>query len=83
MMMPTIAEPGVASDDRHDLGFRDHRHGLEGESLQRLSGQALAFGEMAFDAAAVAFGELVLGDCREEPGGGPAFLVSGLGKLRP
>jgi len=30
---------------------------------------------MAFDAAAVALGEFMLDDCRQEAGGGPAFLV--------
>src|SRR5487761_1915580 len=56
---------------------------FESEGFQRLSRQELAFGEMSLDPAAVAFGEFMLGDCREEAGGGPAFLVGGLGKLRP
>ncbi len=37
--------PGVAGDDRHDLSFRDHRHGLEGEELKCFSGQELLPGK--------------------------------------
>lgn len=38
---------------------------------------------MALDAAAAAFGDLVLGNGGEEAGRRPAFLVGPLGKLRP
>lgn len=38
---------------------------------------------MAFDAAAIAFGEFVLGDHRQEPGRWPPFLVGPFGKVRP
>ncbi len=68
---------------RHHLGLGDHRHGVEVEGVEGLSGQQPGLGEMALDAAAVAFGEFVLGDRGEEAGGGPAFLVGLLGELRP
>ncbi len=38
---------------------------------------------MALGAPATAFGDLVLGDGREEAAGRPAFLVGLFGKLRP
>ena len=38
---------------------------------------------MALDAAASAFGELVFGEGREEPGGGPALLVGAFGEAGP
>ena len=38
---------------------------------------------MAFDAATIAFGDLVLGEGGEEAGGGPAFLVGTFGKGQP
>ncbi len=48
-----------------------------------LPGRQAGLGEMALDAAAVALGQLVLGDRGEEAGGGPAFLVGLFGELRP
>ena len=48
-----------------------------------LPGRQAGFGEMALDAAAVAFGQLVLGEGGQEAGGGPAFLVGLFGELRP
>ena len=78
-----LVEPGVAGGERHDLRLGDHRHGVEVEGVERLAGRQAGFGEVALDAAAVAFGELVLGDGGEEAGGGPALLVGALGELRP
>ena len=78
-----FGQPAVAGGDGHDLGLGDHRHGLEVEGVEGLSGQQAGFGEMALDAAPVAFGEFVLGDGGEEAGGGPSFLVGLFGELRP
>ena len=78
-----LLEPAVAGGERHDLGLGDHRHGVEVEGVEGLAGRQAGLGEMALDAAAVAFGELVLGERGEEAGGGPAFLVGLFGELRP
>ena len=61
----------------------DHRHDVEVEAVEGLAGQQPRLDEMALDATAVAFGDLVLGERGEEAGGGPAFLVGPLGELRP
>src|SRR5829696_2679094 len=76
-------EPAVAGDDCHDLRLGDHRHRLEVEGVEGLSGRQSRLGEMALDAAPVSFCELMLGDRREEARGLPAFLVGLLGELRP
>ena len=78
-----LAEPAVAGGERHDLRLGDHRHGLEVEAVEGLSGGQPRLDEMALDATATAFGDLVLGDGGEEAGRRPAFLVGLLGKLRP
>ena len=77
-----LLEPAVAGDERHDLGLGDHRHGVEVEAVEGLAGRQARLGEMALDAAAGALGELVLGQRREEAGGGPALLVGALGEAR-
>jgi hypothetical protein len=58
----------------------NHRHRLELEGVESLARQQSGFDEMALDAAAVAFGNLVFGKRGEEPGRGPAFLVRPFGK---
>ena len=78
-----LREPAVAGDERHDLGLGDHRHGVEVEGVEGLAGRQARLGEVALDAAAVALGELVLGEGGEEAGGGPALLVGALGEARP
>ena len=76
-------EPAVAGGERHHLGLGDHRHGLEVEGVEGLAGRQAGLGEMALDAAAIAFGQLVLGERGQEAGRGPAFLVGRSAKLRP
>ena len=78
-----LVDPAVAGADRQDMGLGDHRHHVEVEAVEGLAGQQLRLGEMAREAAAVAFGDLVLGERGEEARGGPAFLVRPLGKARP
>ena len=78
-----LLEPAVAGGERHDLGLGDHRHGVEVEAVEGLAGRQPRLGQMALDAAAGAFGELVLGQGGEEAGGGPALLVGALGEARP
>ena len=75
-------EPAVTGGERHDLGLGDHRHGVEVEGVEGLARQQAGLGEMALDAAAVAFGQFVFGEGGEEAGGGPAFLVGLFGELR-
>ena len=76
-------EPAVAGSDRHDLGLGDHRHGVEVEGVEGLSGRQPCFGEMALDAATVALGDLMLGQGGQEARCGPTFLVGLLGEIGP
>jgi hypothetical protein len=62
------------------MGLGDHRHDVEVKAVQGLAGQELGLGKMACEAAAVAFGDLVLGEAGEQPGRGPALLVGPLGE---
>ncbi|MGY2933024.1 hypothetical protein ACVWZ6_002626 [Bradyrhizobium sp. GM6.1] len=78
-----LAEPTIAGGERGHLRLGDHRHSLEVEIVEGLSGGQPRLDEMALDAAAAAFGDLVLGNGGEEAGRRPAFLVGLLGKLRP
>ena len=73
----------VARADRQDVGLGDHRHHVEVEAVEGLPGQELRLGEIAREAAAVAFGNLVLGQCGEEARRGPALLVRPLGHGGP
>jgi hypothetical protein len=61
----------------------DHRHDVEVEAVEGLSGQQLRLGEMTREATAVALGDLVLGERGEEARGRPTFLVRPLGEARP
>jgi hypothetical protein len=79
----TLLQPGIARRQRHDLGFRDHWHGLEVECGECLAGGQTRLGEMALHAAATAVGHFVLGQRCQEAGCRPAFLVGLLGKLGP
>ena len=78
-----LVEPAVAGGERHDLGLCEHRHGLEVEGGEALSGEQPGLPEMAFDTPSVAFGELVLGEGCEEAGGGPALGIGALGEALP
>ncbi|MFO7867849.1 MAG: CoA pyrophosphatase [Bacteroidales bacterium] len=60
-----------------------HGDGCEVEGLEGLSGQQAGLCEMSFDTAAIAFGQLVLHQGAEQPGGGPALLVGLLSEARP
>ena len=76
-------QPDIAGGESHHLGLGNHRHGIELESVEGLARQEAGLGEMALDAAAVAFGQFVFGDGGQEAGGGPTFLVGLFGELRP
>ena len=78
-----LVEPAVTGGERHDLGLCEHRHGLEVEGGEALSGEQPGLPEMAFDAPSVAFGELVLGEGCEEAGGGPTLGIGALGEALP
>jgi hypothetical protein len=65
----------------HDLGLADHGDGLEVESVDGLARWHPGFSEMAFDAAATAFGQLMLGHRCQEARRRPSLLV-GLGEQR-
>src|ERR1700692_3976628 len=78
-----FADPAVAGAKRQDMGLRDHRHRVEVEAVESFSRQQLRLDKMARKAAAVAFGDLVLGECREEAGGGPTFFIRSLGEGSP
>ena len=76
-------EPGVASGKRHDLGFRDHRHGVEVEAVEGLGRRQAGVVEMAGYAPARALGDLMLGQGDEEACGGPSLLVGARGEVGP
>ena len=78
-----LLEPDIAGGERHDLGLADHRHGLEVEGGEGFAGGQSRFGQVAFDAAAAAVGDLVLGQRGQEASGRPAFLVGLRGELGP
>ena len=78
-----VVEPGIAGGERHDLRLADDRHGLEVEGVEALAGRQPGLGEMAFQAAAVALGHLVLDQCRQEAGRRPTLLVGLRGERRP
>jgi hypothetical protein len=65
------------------LGSGNHRHGLEGECIEGLSGKQAGFGKMPLDAAAITLGQFVLGDGDQKAGRGPTFVVGLLGELGP
>jgi hypothetical protein len=56
---------------------------FELEAVEGLARQQPGFDEMALDAAAIAFGDLVFGERGEEADGGPSFLVCPFGKGGP
>src|SRR6267154_939745 len=76
-------QPGIARRQRHDLGFRDHWHGLEVERSERLADRQTRLNEMPLDAAAATVGHLMLRKRRQEAGRRPTFLVGLLGELGP
>jgi len=78
-----FVDPAVAGTDRHDMCLGDHRHDVEVEAVEGLSGQQLRLGEMTREAPAIALGDLVLGERGEEACGGPTFLIRPLGEVRP
>ncbi len=78
-----LLEPAIAGAQGHDLGLGDHRHGIEGEAVQGLACGQMGLCQVAFDPAAIAFGEFVLGERGEEPAGGPSLLVRLGGEVSP
>ena len=76
-------QPAVAGGQCHDLRLADHRHRIELEAVERLAGRQAGLVEMTLDAAAGAFGHLVLGERGQKAGGRPALLVGSGGKVRP
>ena len=79
----TLAQPAVAGGERGHPRLGDHRHSLEIEVVEGLSGGQPRLDEMALDATAATFGDLVLGDRGEEAGCRPTFLVGLFGELWP
>src|SRR5712671_89381 len=78
-----LVDPTVTGADRHHMRLGNHRHRLELEGVECLARQQPGLDEMALDAAAITFGNLVFGERGEEAGSGPAFLVRPLGKGGP
>lgn len=76
-------DPAVAGGERHDLGLADGGHGVEVEAVEGFSQRQARLVEMTLDAAAVAFGDLVIGEAGQEACGGPAFLVGTGCEVRP
>src|SRR6185312_6207155 len=63
-----LAQPAIAGRERGHLRLGDHRHGLEVEVVEGLSGGQPRLEEVALDATAAAFGDLVLGNGGEKAG---------------
>src|ERR1039457_2498735 len=78
-----FADPTVACAKRQDMRLRDHRHRVEVEAVEGFSWQQLRLDKMARETAAVAFGDLVLGERGQEAGGRPTFLVRPLSEDGP
>jgi hypothetical protein len=60
-LAPSVVHPGVTGGERHDLGLADHWDGLEVEAVEGLSGRQPSFGEVAFEPASAALGNLMFG----------------------
>ena len=58
-------------------------HGVKVEGVERFARRQLGAGEMPLDAAAIAIGDLVFGECREKAGGWPTLLVRTCGQIGP
>jgi hypothetical protein len=76
-------EPTVAFGEGHDPGLADHRHGGEIEVIERLAAGQAGFGEMAFEAPAIAFGDFDFGESRQEARGGPSLAIGCRGEIGP
>jgi hypothetical protein len=55
------------------LCLADHRDGLEVEAVEGLARRQPGLGEVAFEPAPAALGNLMLGQCCQEASGRPAF----------
>jgi hypothetical protein len=69
-----LFNPGVTCGERHDLCLADYWDGLEVEAVEGLAGRQPGFGEVAFEPASAALGNLMFGHCCQEASGRPAFL---------
>jgi hypothetical protein len=78
-----LFQPRVAGGESLHLRLRDHRHGVEVEGIEGLSGRQARLGEMSGEAALPSIGEFLLSKRGEESCGGPAFLVGCGGKRAP
>jgi hypothetical protein len=78
-----LLEPRVAGGGRHDWGLADHRDGLDVEAVEGLAGRQPGLGEVAFEPAPAALGNLKLCQCCQEASGRPAFLVGLSGEGSP
>src|SRR6478752_2636971 len=78
-----VVQPGVAGGECHDLCLADYWDDLEVEAVEGLAGRQPGFGEVAFEPASAALGNLMFGQCCQEASGRPAFLVGLSGKRSP
>ena len=78
----SFLQPAISGTQGRDVGFGDHRHGIEVEVLQRLAGEQLRLAQVSLDATPITLGDFVLCQCHQQPGRRPAFLVRALGELR-
>jgi hypothetical protein len=81
--MAARLEPTVALGEGQEPRLAHHRHGSEVEAVEGLAGRQAGGLGMPHDATLLALGHLVLGERGEEPGGGPAFGIGGLGDAGP
>ena len=76
-------QPGVATGQRHDVGFGEHRYLGELEGGQRLGRIEFRLGAMAFGAPLGAFSQFMFKQPTQIAARRPALLVGALGELRP
>src|SRR6516225_8441187 len=79
----TGLEPDIAGGECHHLSFRDRRYTVEVERGECLARGQAGFRHVSLDTTPAAIGDLMLRERRQEPRGGPAFLVRLCGELRP
>src|SRR3546814_19690781 len=63
-----LFKPSVARGHGRDLRPRDHRHGVEGEAVERFARWYSCVAQMTFDPTPVTFGHFILGKCSAHAG---------------
>src|SRR6185437_8781930 len=76
-------QPAISGTQSRDMGFGNHRDGIEVKVVQSLARQKFRLAEVALDTAPIALGNFMLSQGHQEAGSRPAFFVRALGELGP